>query len=49
MAKKYKISIDLGKEVREEWIRFVVNKRGSTRTIGSEREKAMEKYMKNIL
>ncbi|MEM3787023.1 MAG: hypothetical protein QXZ59_06535 [Nitrososphaeria archaeon] len=46
MTEKHKTSMNLGKEVWEEWIRFVVNKTGSTRTIGSETEKAMKEYMK---
>lgn len=46
MTEKHKTSMNLDKGLWQEWVRFVVMKTGSTRTIGSETELAMREYMK---
>ena len=46
MSEKHKTSMNLDKNLWQEWVRFVVMKTGSTRTIGSETEFAMKEYMK---
>ena len=46
MVEKHKTSMNLDKEVWGDWIRFVVNRTGSTKKIGSETELAIKEYMK---
>ena len=46
MTEKHKTSMNLDKDLWQEWVRFVVMKTGSTRMIGSETELAMKEYMK---
>jgi hypothetical protein len=46
MDEKTKTSINIDKQTWTEWIKFVVNKTGSTRKIGEELEKALQEYMK---
>lgn len=46
MVEKHKTSLNVTKDLWGEWIRFVVNKTGSTKTIGSETELAIKEYMK---
>lgn len=43
---KAKTSINIDKRAWTEWIKFVVNKTGSTRKISEELEKALQEYMK---
>jgi hypothetical protein len=39
-------SINIDKQTWTEWIKFAVNKTGSTRKISEELEKALQEYMK---
>lgn len=46
MVEKHKTSMNLDKDLWPEWVKYVVIKTGSTRTIGSETSKAIDEYMK---
>lgn len=46
MPEKHKTSMNLDDELWKKWVRFVVLRTGSTRTIGSETELAIKEYMK---
>lgn len=46
MAERYKTSISVDKAIWKDWVRFVVMKTGSTKTVGSETELAIKEYMK---
>ena len=46
MEEKHKTSMNLDKELWPEWVKYVVNKTGSTRTIGKETSLAIREYMK---
>ena len=46
MAEKVKTSISIDKETWQSWVKFVVNKTGSVKTIGNETELALKEYMK---
>ena len=46
MSEKVKTSISIDKEVWQDWVRFVVNKTGSVKTVGNETELALREYMK---
>ena len=45
MIEKHKTSMNLEKTLWQEWVKFVVLKTGSTRSIGSEIELALKEYM----
>ena len=46
MSEKVKTSISIEKETWQDWVKFVVNKTGSVKTVGSETELALQEYMK---
>ena len=49
MTDKIKTSISIDKEVWHSWVKFVVNKTGSVKTVGKETELALKEYMNNHL
>ena len=49
MTDKIKTSISIDKEVWHLWIKFVVNKTGSVKTVGKITELALKEYMNNYL
>jgi hypothetical protein len=46
MTDKIKTSISIDIEVWHSWVKFVVNKTGSVKTVGKETELALKEYMK---
>ena len=46
MEEKHKTSMNLNKELWQEWVQFVVARTGSTMTISRETELAIGEYMK---
>jgi len=42
---KKKTSIAIDPKIWQEWVKFVIDKTGSTRRIGEELEKAIKEYM----
>ncbi len=46
MTEKHKTSLNMNRELWGQWVRFVVNKTGSTHSIGSETELAVKEYMR---
>ena len=46
MGEKQKTSVNLTKDLWGDWVRYVVNKTGSTKTISNETELALKEYMK---
>ena len=49
MTDKIKSFINIEKEVWHSWIKFVVNKTGSVKTVGKETELALREYKEKHL